>query len=267
MARISHLCLVVDILFLYSCATNHFSDTEYDDLYYSPVTLDSDNQSNLPVRQIGFDTIIADAKKIYFSVFSGLSFTQFQGDSEDFVKLINNTSGLALEKKWRSLLFPVGLSASYNASSWLTLKSGIMFAPKGIKYSDKLDIGGEEYQVNLILKLNYIEVPFLAEISTPIDKYAKLYLEGGISPAFKVTSMIISKAWKINSYPGQSDTATQKEDWNDVGKIDLGYTVGCGFKGQTTYLGVQYEKGLKSVSTTGWNFKNESITVLLGFFF
>jgi hypothetical protein len=255
------------LVFFNSCAANKYSEREFDELYYTPAKTNPASQMSLNGAPTLNDTSRTDNKKINFSIFSGLSFTQFIGNSDDFAELLNNSTGLQLEKKFRSFIFPFGLSLSLNATSWLTLKTAVMFAPKGIKYSDKIETGGEEYMINLILKLNYIEIPFLLEVSTPVDRISRFYLNGGIAPAFKVTSSIISKAWNINSYPGQSDTQHQTEKWKEVNNIDLGYIIGCGIKGQTTYMGIQYGKGLKSVSTTGWDFKNQTITVLLGFYF
>jgi hypothetical protein len=266
-SKIQTTALFISIILVSSCATSRYSEKEYDDIYYAPNEKNANHQKTLFNPKGINDTSRISYKTVSFSIFSGMSFTQFTGDSDEFAELLNNSSSLELEKKLRSFIFPFGLSMSLNATSWLSFKTAIMLAPKGIKYSDKIDLGGEEYQVNLILKLSYIEIPLLAEFSVPIDISNKFYLNGGISPAFKVASKIVSKAWNTNAIPGQDDTETDTEDWNDVNDLDVGYTIGCGIKGQTTYLGLQYRKGLKSVSTAGWDFKNQTFTILIGFFF
>ncbi|MFH1050410.1 MAG: porin family protein [bacterium] len=206
-------------------------------------------------------------KNIDFSLYCGFSFTNFQGETSEFAKTVNNSTGLNLKEKLRSLLIPVGLSASLNATPWLSFKSGVLFAPKGMKFKDQIEIDWDEYGIEVILKLYYIEIPTLIEFSTITNRNTHFYINGGISPSYKVNSKIVTTVWIIDYTPSVEDEETEKKSWPDVNKFDLGYIIGGGIKDQDIYLGIQYEKGLKNISTAGWDFKNQTFTILMGVYF
>ena len=201
-----------------------------------------------------------------FSIYSGVSITNFIGETSEFIKLIKNSTGLNLDEKWR-MVVPVGISTNFNITSWFSMKSGIVFAPKGIKYHDQVTIGYDDYGIDLLLKLQYLEIPTLIELSTGNKRKANLYINGGISPSFVINSKIVTVVWIIDSTPSSSDQDTNKEDWNDVNKFELDYIIGCGIKGKVTFVGFQYEKGFKTVSSSGWDFRNQALTFILGFYF
>jgi hypothetical protein len=209
-------------------------------------------------------------KTVVVSLYLGLSLTNFLGDAKAFADTFNYYSGYDLDATWRSFIMPVGVLATINATPWLAFKTGIVYAPKGMKYKDVYDYGDGNLYLDLILKVHYIEIPVLVEFSlTSKENKDKthVYINGGVAPAFKIGSKMVVEAYAKDIYGNQSDPEKETEDWPGVGKFDLAYVVGGGLKNKESYFGLQYERGSKSVSTAGWNFINQSYTFMMGFFF
>lgn len=204
-----------------------------------------------------------DSRKIFeFSIYTGVNVTNFIGDVDAFGDTLNFITGFDFEKTYRSFIIPVGLSISVNPTRWLSLKTGALYAPKGMKYKDSFSIEGEEYGAHVVFKLNYIEIPTLIELSFKTSRDNRLYLNGGITPSYIVSSKMIVAVWT-----DPFDKEDETEDWDEVRPYELGYTLGLGIKNDFNYWGVQYEKGTKSVSTTGLNFINQTFSFILGVYF
>ena len=209
-----------------------------------------------------------DRKKILnFSFYTGINLTNFLGDTKNFGDSLNLLAGLNFEEKYRSFTVPVGMSFSIDPTSWLSFKTGVMYTPKGVKYKDMFEIDGHEFGAEVILCTNYIEIPALVELSAPLDGNSRIYLNGGIAPSYIVRSKIKTVVWVVGSSSNDFDQDEDSEDWKDVNKKDVGYLIGAGFKTNTNYWGIQYEKGTKSVSSTGWDFRNQTFTFVMGVYF
>lgn len=205
------------------------------------------------------------SRKIFsFSLSTGLSFTNFLGDTKNFADSLNLFTSLNFEEKYRSFIVPAGLSVSLNPTSWFSLKTGVYYSPKGVKYKDMFEIDGYEYGVEIKLCAGYIEIPVMAELSAPVSSNSRIYLNGGIAPSFIVSSKLKTVVWIVDTTPDMSDQEENSEDWKEVNKSDFGYIIGAGFKSKTGYWGIQYVKGTKSVSSAGWDFKNQTLTFILG---
>jgi hypothetical protein len=116
---------------------------------------------------------------------------------------------------------------------------------------------------------NYLEIPFLIEFSTVPEKTSsgpRFFINSGITTCFLTRSKIWTQA--TAEYGKALDYDKKKEDWNDVNHTDFGFIVGigCYFK-EGLSLGLEYEKGIKSVSSVGWDLKNVVFSVKIGYYF
>lgn len=200
-------------------------------------------------------------KIIDFSLDYGLNFSWLSGDIDEFEALISSATGFDFDEKWRIFNVPVGVSVTANATSWLSFKTGAMFSPRGMKFVDKPEIGGDDYYVRVVLKLRYIDVPCLAELNLTTNRQTTLFLSGGLVPSFLVDSKLVTKV------SGPSDSDKESEDWTDVNQFDLGFQVGAGTKIKSGYYKVQYVMGLKNVSSADWSFTNNTISLIFGTYF
>jgi hypothetical protein len=198
---------------------------------------------------------------IDFSFVFGFNFTGLSGDTDEFEDELSLLTGLDFDDKWRTFNVPAGFTVSANATGWLSFKTGAIYSPKGMKFTDNIDIYGDNYDIDLFLKLRYIEIPCLVEFNITTNRNSDLYISGGIAPSFLVNSRIVTKV------TGPGDDDKEAEDWEDVNKFDLGYQIGTGFKTDDGYFGVQYVNGLKNVSSAGWDLTNITLSLIFGTYF
>ena len=198
---------------------------------------------------------------IDFSFVYGFNFTGLSGDIDEFENELSLLTGLDFDEKWRTFNVLAGFTVSANATRWLSFKTGAIYSPKGMKFTDNIDIYGDNYDIKFFLKLRYIEIPCLVEINITTNRNSVIYISGGIAPSFLVNSRLVTKV------SGSGDEDQEAEDWEDVNIFDLGYQIGTGFKTDDSYIGVQLVNGLKNVSTAGWDFTNIAISVVFGIYF
>lgn len=213
----------------------------------------------------GQDTGMGSSSKeriINFSIYTGLRLTSFSGNESEFIDAYNSMTGFTFKERQR-LVSLVGINANLNIAPFLTLKTGLMFSPKGMAMHDQITVDFDEYGMNVKFKVYYLEIPTLIELSTSTRKPTAFYVNGGISPAFLIDSKLKTEVWIIDLSPDASDQEDKTVEWDEVDKFDYSYIIGAGFKGKYSHFGLQYEKGTKTVSSTGWDFKNQAITLIL----
>jgi len=168
------------------------------------------------------------------------------------------------EKSYRKGL-SVGAFLAVPLSDQLSLQPELLYAQKGMILTDT-EVGIEE-EVELTLRLNYIEVPLLLRINVPT--------EGNIAPHFLVGPAIGFKAsCELGvEEDGESFDVDCDEAEGDTKSIDFGGVIGAGVgivvgPGEIV-LGARYTLGLMSIDDSGedLDIKNRTFSFLAGYSF
>jgi hypothetical protein len=210
-----------------------------------------------------------DLKRFQITLTLGTSFSNFWGDHLKFVESLNTITGYTFDQKKR-IGWPIRCDINYYVKPWFSFKTGLLYANKGMKLRENFK--GSQYDFNLDITFisDYLEIPLIIELSTVAKKNSsdpRFFINGGITAGFLSRSKIWTEA---GGEYGRAGIAydQKKEDWNEVNHTDFGYIIGigCYFKDGLCF-GVDYEKGLRSVSSAGWDFKNQVFSVKLGYYF
>lgn len=199
-----------------------------------------------------------------------VSFSKFGGMPLKFINDLNANTGYTFEQTKR-IGFPLGCDFNIYLKPWLSLKTGLFYTNKGMKVKDTF-ILNNYYDVDLHITLiaNYLEAPFLIELSTVPGRNsssARFFINGGITAGL----LMKSKIWtELGASFGDGGVEYEQvmEDWKDVNSLDYGYMVGigCYFKSGLS-LAIDYAEGLRTVSSEGWDFKNQVFSIKIGYYF
>lgn len=216
---------------------------------------------------------VTSKKRFEGGIYFGCTFPTFAGsdapsygDSLSYFMYLSTELNFGFKNRYRLFPMNVGVSGALNITSWLSLCAGVEYIPKGIRYhgkaSDEYDI---DYKIDMIYKVNYIEVPLAIQLSTRSWRKPEatfIYIRGGIAPSFKVMAKYKYYIYATDGTDSDSDSDT--DDLEGTMKKDFCefITVGIG-SGSDPIFEIKYEQGTKSVMDPGYSpyyFKNKSFS-------
>lgn len=237
---------------------------------------------------ISISTSLFSQKKLSFGLYLGSSITSLSGVDELAAQMsdtLSQTVGkeFPVSKASRSFLFNGGGFVSYSLTDLLSLKGGMEYAPKGVKFngecylSTSFDMTSEVLVMETRLKVAYIEFPISIQLSakskTKPDK-AYFYANIGISPAIKAFSKI-DVSFQLVERGFDNDGTTEKtlntvyseNTLEGIKGFDLGMFGSIGVSNKSVFLDLKYNHGLTNINentNSGLNNKNNMIALSLG---
>lgn len=143
--------------------------------------------------------------------------------------------------------FAGGVEAEYQITDMISVTGGLIYSMQGMKYTETFDDGDGEYNVDVTTKLDYINIPILANVYVAKGLAVKL----GIQPAFKVSSK--------ESAEGISADV-------DAKGFDFSIPVGVSYEYSNVVLDARYNWGLTKVADYS-DSKNSVFQITLGYKF
>lgn len=146
-----------------------------------------------------------------------------------------------------------GLFVVVPADRQLALQAEALFSQKGAQ-SEEGDASGS-------IKLNYLEVPILARISSPASNGTSFHLLAGPSLGFRTSAKAES------SFDGEEES---EDIDDDVKRFDLGLVIGAGVEFGRLVVDGRYTWGLTDLNKEeeeGIKIKNRVFSVMAGFRF
>jgi opacity protein-like surface antigen len=132
-----------------------------------------------------------------------------------------------------------------------------LYSQKGAKST----FSEQGFSVNSTAKVDYIEIPILANF--PFNRTARVhpFVYGGVAPAFKVSAKMVS----------EFGTEEDEEDLDDeIESMDLGLVFGGGVRFGLFAIEARYNLGLMNLNTESDNdgsIKSRQIAILGSFYF
>ena len=139
-----------------------------------------------------------------------------------------------------------GVEAEYGVAENFGISAGVLYSMQGVKY----DYVEDGYTIDCTAKLDYINIPILAQYY-PVKGLA---IKAGVQPAFNV-----SHKFKMEA-AGES----LEETLAGVKTFDLSIPVGLSYEYANFVLDARYNIGLTKVKNNG---KNGVIQITLGYKF
>ena len=150
---------------------------------------------------------------------------------------------------------------TFEISDAFAIQPELLYTMKGGKASE----GGED----LVVKLDYLEIPVLAKFNIPTEGSVKPCLFAGPAVALKLSAKY---KWTGD---GESETGDVSEIGIDVKGLDLGLVFGAGLKagmGETggIIVDIRYTLGLQKAAKAGdvdVKIKNGGFSLMVGYSF
>ena len=210
---------------------------------------------------LAFVTVSASAEKSsYLGSKGGLNLAKVSTDGFDF-------DGVVIENLTSRTGLVAGAFGSFGIAENLSIQTEVLFSQKGAKFDTSMTVQGITADVELLFKLDYIEVPVLLKYSIPVQGSIRPNLFCG--PALAIKS--VSKLKVTASALGQS--ASETIDIEDVKSTDFGVVFGGGLdivvgNGRIVLDG-RYTLGMSSIDDSSDNedIKNRAISVTAGYAF
>lgn len=138
----------------------------------------------------------------------------------------------------------VGAEAEYQATDLFSVSAGVLYSMQGCK--------GSEDGVKATIKLDYINIPILANVYVTKGLAVKL----GIQPGFNINAK--GKA--------EANGVSAEDDIDDVKTLDFSIPVGVSYEYQNFVLDARYNWGLTKVAKD-IDSKNSVFQITLGYKF
>lgn len=178
-------------------------------------------------------------------------------DEDNYVKLIKDEGGKVKARVGGH----IGLLYGYNIKDNILLQTGFMFSTKGFKWSYVEKDYGYQFEERVKIKLNYLEIPFLASYQHSLSNDLKLHAGLGPVLAIAISGKMHSKYRDEETWRGQKDIDTyeykeklignkDKSD-NEIKRGDLGLMFQVGIQYNKYKLGLFYNQGLLNISKKG----------------
>lgn len=149
----------------------------------------------------------------------------------------------------------LGAEAEYQLTDLFSLTGGVMYSQQGTKWSGNMEIDDFSVDGTATLKLDYINVPILANVYVAKGLAVKL----GVQPGFLVNDQVKIKAM------GHSVTKDLPSD-EGVKTFDFSIPVGVSYEYKNVQLDARYNWGLTNVTKDG-DAKNSVFQFTLGYKF
>lgn len=138
----------------------------------------------------------------------------------------------------------VGAEAEYQATDLFSVSAGILYSMQGCK--------GSEEGVKATVKLDYINIPILANVYVTKGLAVKL----GIQPGFNINAKAKAEANGVSA----------EADIDDVKTLDFSIPVGVSYEYQNFVLDARYNWGLTKIASD-IDSKNSVFQITLGYKF
>lgn len=149
----------------------------------------------------------------------------------------------------------LGAEAEYQLTDLFSLTGGVMYSQQGAKRSGSMEVDDFSVDGTATLKLDYINVPILANVYVAKGLAVKL----GVQPGFLVNDQVKIKAM------GHSVTEDLPSD-EGVKTFDFSIPVGVSYEYKNVQLDARYNWGLTNVAKDG-DAKNSVFQFTLGYKF
>lgn len=172
---------------------------------------------------------------------------------------------------WRTALH-AGLQADISLPYVpnLYLKTGVMYSARGAQFQQFFDTGSHQLYFNSVnLKVNYIDLPFLAVYKLPLKKGKKFMVGAGPQASlFYNGSMMVSSLDTMNDFSEEidKDLAVGKTDGSFRTMHLMAHAI-AGFEFRKMYISANYQRSLTDFYQRDQvGYKHSSIGLTLGFF-
>lgn len=183
-------------------------------------------------------TLGLNAQKFIPSLYVGTSFTKYNDESS----------------KVRWPLANMGFALEHSPLTWLSIRTGVEYAPKG-------DVMFGEYMTTI--KTRYVDFPTLLKFSTHIKNETRGYLCLGIVP-----SVFINAVYKKEEVVDGDFVTAYYGDLTGFAKFDFAMLYGIGLEFESQYyIEIKLEKGLINViddEYPSYNLKNRMVNISIG---
>ena len=145
----------------------------------------------------------------------------------------------------------MGAELEYQVSDKLSLSGAAMYSMQGCKVSGTAgDFEGESYSGDMTFKLDYINVPLMANLYVAKG----LALKAGIQPGFNVNCKLKAKSGGVSA-----------EADGNAKSVDFSIPVGLSYDFGGLVLDARYNWGLTKVDPDGSDLKNSVFQITLGY--
>ena len=149
-----------------------------------------------------------------------------------------------------------GVEGEYQATDLFSISGGIFYSMQGYKYDGSTEILGIKANGDVTTKLDYINIPILANVYVVKGLAVKL----GIQPAFNVNASV-SGSYNVAGHSGKSD------DYDIEAKsFDFSIPVGLSYEYSNFVIDARYNWGLTKVFDNA-DAKNSVFQLTLGYKF
>lgn len=143
----------------------------------------------------------------------------------------------------------VGVEGEYQVSQKFSVTAGVLYSQQGAKAS-----GYEEgYKIDATVKMDYINIPILANIYVVRGLALKL----GIQPGFNINSKL-----KLDS-----NGISMGVDMEDTNTLDFSIPIGLSYEYANIQLDARYNWGLTEVNSNLEKCKNSVFQITVGYKF
>lgn len=202
-----------------------------------------------------------------FHVLGGLVMANLGGDAEEFGDAVASSIQSEVGGSWRStkkirLGFDFGVGASFSTSGVAGGAVELHYATRGAKY-DITEVGGSGQSGTMTLKLDYVELPVLLQLSPPVT--------GSVRPVFVAGPVLGFKA--LSKVTADSQGSSQTEDLDNMKSVAVSGLIGAGIKVKATPLSsvllqARFQFGLSNlVDDPDFSTTSRDVSILAGWSF
>lgn len=141
-----------------------------------------------------------------------------------------------------------GVEAEYHATDIFSVSAGLIYSMQGAKTTE--EVSG--YTIDCTMKLDYLNVPILANVYVAPGLAVKL----GVQPGFNLSAKI----------KGEASGASAEADVDGVKGFDLAIPVGVSYQYQNVVLDARYNWGVTKIMDDV-DSKNSVFQITLGYKF
>lgn len=163
--------------------------------------------------------------------------------------------------------FAGGVTADVPFTPTLGVRVEALFAQKGYVIDFDTEILGQPLVGKQTLKLDYLEVPVLANITFPMQSGLEIGVQAGVAPAFLLSDGIGCSGFETEEGSGCDEIEDDAED-EDLGikSFDLGLAAGATIGAGPFAVDLRYTYGLVNLDDSEISGNDEDFTARNGVF-
>lgn len=149
-----------------------------------------------------------------------------------------------------------GVEGEYGVAANFSVTAGVLYSMQGVKFTDSGNIYGNNVKMDLTYKLDYINIPILANYYI----VKGLAVKAGIQPAFKASAKLKAEA------TSGSSSASDSESLSGVKGFCLSIPFGLSYEYSDFVLDARYNLGVTKAFESG-DSKHSWFMISLGYKF